>query len=81
MRGRGGGQVLETPEEFSSPRKVAVQYGRPAWSGRSNNHQPVLAGPRKSILTQPLKSAKVSHNYSEENLKTGQGQKPIWSPR
>lgn len=78
--GRWGGQVLQTPEGFSRPRKEGVQDGRRAWSGQSNNHQPVLAGPRKGMLTQPLQSAKTSHTHSKRDLKTGQDQKPIWSP-
>lgn len=52
--GEVAGRCWKHQRGFSSPRKVGVQDGWPTRSGRSSNHQPVLARPRKKASSLSL---------------------------
>lgn len=80
---RERGQVLVTPEGFSSPRKVGVQDGGLDRSGRSN-HQPASLSWAQNKHSPSL--WRVGRFLTQGKLPGGGGpknwpdRKPIWSP-
>lgn len=67
----GGGRCWKHQMGSVNPEKWESKMGRQPGQGSATTTSQSWLDPERSILTQPLESAKVSHGHSEEDLKPG----------